>query len=58
MLRGPHLLGRGGLARHAGLGRGEFRLLYIAPERLGSRAFASLAQELEISLVAEDEAAG
>ena len=34
----------------AGLGRGEFRLLYIAPERLDSRAFASLAQELEISL--------
>lgn len=25
----------------AGLGRGEFRLLYIAPERLDSRAFAS-----------------
>ena len=40
----------------AGLGRGEFRLLYIAPERLDSRAFASLAQELEISLVAVDEA--
>lgn len=40
----------------AGLGRGGFRLLYIAPERLDSRAFSSLAQELEISLVAVDEA--
>ena len=39
-----------------GLRRDVYRLLYIAPERLDSRAFASLAQELEISLVAVDEA--
>lgn len=35
---------------------GEFRLLYVAPERLAGEGFVKLAQGLEISLVAVDEA--
>ncbi len=35
---------------------GEFKLLYVAPERLGGEGFLKLARETEISLVAVDEA--
>ena len=36
--------------------RGEYKLLYVAPERLESGSFAALARELEPPLVAVDEA--
>ena len=36
--------------------RGEYKLLYVAPERLTAPAFLSLAQEADISLAAVDEA--
>ena len=36
--------------------RGAYRLIYVAPERLENEYFASMAQGLEISLVAVDEA--
>ena len=36
--------------------RGEFKLLYAAPERLSAEGFLKLAQGLEIPLVAVDEA--
>ena len=36
--------------------RGEYKLLYVAPERLESGNFAALARELEPPLVAVDEA--
>lgn len=36
--------------------RGEYKLLYVAPERLTAPAFLSLAQEVDISLAAVDEA--
>lgn len=35
---------------------GEYRLLYVAPERLDTGAFSALAQRVPISLVAVDEA--
>jgi ATP-dependent DNA helicase RecQ len=35
---------------------GEYKLLYVAPERLGAEGFLALMQELEVSLVAVDEA--
>ncbi|MFR1051659.1 MAG: DNA helicase RecQ [Lachnospirales bacterium] len=35
---------------------GEFQLLYVAPERLAGEGFVKLAQGLEVSLVAVDEA--
>lgn len=35
---------------------GMYKLLYIAPERLGTASFCTLAQELSIPLVAVDEA--
>jgi len=35
---------------------GGYKLLYVAPERLGTAAFCALAQELSVSLVAVDEA--
>lgn len=35
---------------------GAYKLLYVAPERLLTDGFCSLAQELEIPLVAVDEA--
>ena len=36
--------------------RGAYKLLYVAPERLGTPSFCALAQELSIPLVAVDEA--
>lgn len=41
---------------YRGLYNGTYRLLYIAPERLGTEGFQKLAQSLPISLVAVDEA--
>ncbi len=38
------------------IGNGAYKLLYIAPERLLSQSFARLAEKLEISLLAVDEA--
>jgi ATP-dependent DNA helicase RecQ len=35
---------------------GKYKIVYVAPERLGGEGFAALARELEISLVAVDEA--
>ncbi|MFW6309016.1 MAG: DNA helicase RecQ [bacterium] len=35
---------------------GSYKLIYIAPERLETRAFSELLEELEISLLAVDEA--
>ena len=35
---------------------GEYKLLYVAPERLGDPAFLSFARDASISLVAVDEA--
>ncbi|WP_442637587.1 DNA helicase RecQ [Rossellomorea marisflavi] len=40
----------------AGLSEGEYKLLYIAPERLESRSFLRFLQTLPIPLVAVDEA--
>ena len=39
-----------------GLRAGEYRLLYIAPERLESEGFSSLVRGLDLSMVAVDEA--
>jgi len=36
--------------------RGEYKLIYIAPERLGTREIGSLASSVEISMVTIDEA--
>ena len=36
--------------------RGAYKLLYVAPERLEADSFCSLSQEIDISLVAVDEA--
>lgn len=36
--------------------RGEYKLLYVAPERLGSESLSALAQAVSFSLVAVDEA--
>lgn len=36
--------------------RGEFKLLYVAPERLEAESFLELLKSLEVSLVAVDEA--
>lgn len=41
---------------YAGLRRGAFRLLYVAPERLEAEHFSALLREIPISLVAVDEA--
>ena len=35
---------------------GEYRLLYVAPERLGAPGFVKLAQTISIPLIAVDEA--
>lgn len=35
---------------------GEYKLLYVAPERLGTAGFASAARKMDISLAAVDEA--
>ena len=41
---------------YAGARHGSYKLLYVAPERLLSDGFCALAQELEIPLIAVDEA--
>jgi ATP-dependent DNA helicase RecQ len=43
-------------AREAGLLRGDYEIVYCAPERLASEAFVSLLSRARISLVAVDEA--
>ncbi len=44
------------VARMQDLSRGNYKLLYIAPERLESEAFQDLIYRLNVSLVAVDEA--
>ena len=43
-------------ARMAGVARGEFKLVYVAPERLAFPGFRALLGKLPLSLVAVDEA--
>ncbi|MBX3192569.1 MAG: ATP-dependent DNA helicase RecQ [Labilithrix sp.] len=43
-------------ARESAMLRGEFKLVYVAPERLGSDVFVRLLSRCRISLVAIDEA--
>ena len=43
-------------ARFSDVARGRYRLLYVAPERLGNAWFQSLASRLPIGFVAVDEA--
>ena len=43
-------------AREEGLARGEYKLVYVAPERLGNAAFVELVKRSRPSLVAVDEA--
>ncbi len=42
--------------RLAGLERGDFKLVYVAPERFRSRAFRSAISSVNVSLLAVDEA--
>jgi ATP-dependent DNA helicase RecQ len=42
--------------RLAGLRRGEFKIVYIAPERLAFEGFSDLLDHLDLSLLAVDEA--
>lgn len=42
--------------RFAALGRGEYRLVYVSPERLAFSGFRSLMRELHVPLIAIDEA--
>lgn len=42
--------------RLAGLWRGEYRLVYVAPERLASAGFRARLQQLDCPLIAVDEA--
>lgn len=42
--------------RIAGLKRGKYKLLYVAPERLETESLRSLLREIQISFVAVDEA--
>ncbi len=42
--------------RLAGLERGDFKLVYVAPERFRSRAFRSAVSNVNVSLLAIDEA--
>jgi ATP-dependent DNA helicase RecQ len=42
--------------RMAGIGQGEFKLVYVAPERLAFGGFRGLVGRLSVSLVAVDEA--
>ena len=56
------------LCIHAGMGRrevdtalnnalyGDFKFLYVSPERLGTRLFQSYAQEMNVSCIVVDEA--
>ena len=41
---------------YAGLRGGEYKLLYVAPERLGLEGFLAVISDLDVSLVAVDEA--
>ena len=41
---------------YAGARAGKYKLIYIAPERLATEDFAALSRELDIALVAVDEA--
>lgn len=41
---------------YRGLYEGRFKLIYVAPERLDSEGFSTLAQQMPISFVAVDEA--
>ena len=43
-------------AREAGMLRGDYKLVYVAPERLASDAFVHTLSKCDISLVAVDEA--
>ena len=43
-------------SRMAGIERGEFKLVYVAPERLAFGGFRGLVGRLQVSLVAVDEA--
>lgn len=43
-------------ARLAAAGRGEYKLLYVAPERFDSESFQQRLAELDVSLLAVDEA--
>ena len=43
-------------ARLSGLARGHYRLVYAAPERLGSPAFRDILRRLRVPLIAVDEA--
>ena len=42
--------------RIAALRRGEYKLVYVAPERFRSRIFTSTMRQVEIALFAVDEA--
>lgn len=42
--------------RVAGIRQGDYRLVYIAPERLASESFLGLARSIDISMIAIDEA--
>jgi len=41
---------------YSGVRRGEYKLLYIAPERLAAAGFSALMREVSVSFVAVDEA--
>ncbi|HEY8376217.1 MAG TPA: ATP-dependent DNA helicase RecQ [Nannocystis sp.] len=43
-------------ARLSGLARGRYKLVYVAPERLGAPAFRDICRRIPIPLVAVDEA--
>jgi ATP-dependent DNA helicase RecQ len=43
-------------ARLSGLARGQFKIVYVAPERLGAPAFREICRRIAIPLVAVDEA--
>jgi ATP-dependent DNA helicase RecQ len=43
-------------AREEGLARGEYKLVYVAPERLGNAGFIDLLRHAKPSLIAVDEA--
>ena len=41
---------------YARAGKGAYRIMYVAPERLSAEGFLSLARGIQVSLVAVDEA--
>ena len=49
-------MGRGALTRLRGLYNGEFRLLYVAPERLMLESFLEKVKEWKVAQIAIDEA--